>query len=39
VEGWTQDKKTAQWFNETKPDADTLERVLTFYLDEAPQGK
>ena len=39
ITGWLQDKKSGQWTSEAKPDSETLERTLTFNLDQAPKGK
>jgi hypothetical protein len=39
ITGWQQDQKSGQWTSEAKPDAESLERTLTFNLEQAPKGK
>jgi hypothetical protein len=36
MQGWQQDKRTGQWFSKADPDADTVERTIPFFLEEAP---
>jgi hypothetical protein len=37
--GWIQDRKTARFSIDGKPKADTLEKVVTFYLEQAPKAR
>jgi hypothetical protein len=37
--GWVQDEKTLRWHVKDKPDSNSFERAVTFYLDEAPKVK
>lgn len=37
--GWERDQKTGQLVNKLKPGEETIERTITFVLDEAPQVK
>jgi hypothetical protein len=39
MEGWVRDKKHAQLVCRDKPGADTIERTISFTLDEAPKAK
>ena len=38
MQGWDKDERTGQLFSKATPEADTIERVLPFFLDEAPLG-
>lgn len=39
LEGWVRDQKSGQLVSKEKPDADTVERVIKFTLDEPAKGK
>ncbi len=38
MQGWDKDQRTGQLFSKATPEADTIERVVPFFLDEAPAG-
>lgn len=39
LDGWIRDSKTGKWLNKENPEEETVKRVLTFNLDEAPTVK
>ncbi len=38
MQGWTMDPRTGVLINKAKPDSETVERVIPFFLKEAPTG-